>query len=45
LLKNPEFVIPNKVCELRNLSFPGILLAVRDTGSPMLALRTSEEIS
>ncbi len=44
MLKNPEFVIPNEVCEVRNLSFPGILLALRDTGSPMLALQTSEEM-
>ncbi len=26
LLKNPGFVIPNEVCEVRNLSFVGILL-------------------
>src|SRR5208282_2272755 len=26
LLKNPEFVIPNEVCEVRNLSFLGILI-------------------
>jgi hypothetical protein len=26
LLKNPEFVIPNGVCEVRNLSFLGILI-------------------
>src|SRR5208337_4059270 len=25
-LKNPEFVIPNEVCEVRNLSFLGILI-------------------
>jgi hypothetical protein len=26
LLKNPEFVIPNGVCGVRNLSFLGILI-------------------
>jgi hypothetical protein len=26
LLKNPEFVIPNGICGVRNLSFLGILI-------------------
>jgi hypothetical protein len=44
LLKNPEFVIPNEVCEVRNLSFLGILIEEGFLASlGMTAIRISQQ--